>query len=121
VVIDRISSLQPELLVSTASTLDGQVVSADVQFSVDERETTQIVLEIVAVAENNGLKLPREFGLLLKQALYFDRYQKLLAPSLDPLRDPRVRGSLAESGELFAAREGRGAGSGRIIDAEIVQ
>lgn len=121
VVIDRISSLQPELLVSTASTLDGQVVSADVQFSVDERETTQIVLEIVAVAENNGLKLPREFGLLLKQALYFDRYQKLLAPSLDPLRDPRVRGSLAESGELFAAREGRGPGSGRIIDAEIVQ
>ena len=43
------------------------------------------------VAEKNGLKLPREFGLLLKQALYFDRYQKLLAPSLDPLRDARVR------------------------------
>ena len=37
------------------------------------------------------MKLPREFGLLLKQALYFDRYQKLLAPSLDPLRDERVR------------------------------
>ena len=35
--------------------------------------------------------MPREFGLLLKQALYFDRYQKLLAPSLDPLRDARVR------------------------------
>jgi len=45
----------------------------------------------VDVAEKNGLKLPREFGLLLKQALYFDRYQKLLAPSLDPLRDARVR------------------------------
>ena len=26
-----------------------------------------MVLEIVEVAENNGLKLPREFGLLLKQ------------------------------------------------------
>lgn len=37
------------------------------RLSVDERETTQLVLEIVQVAENNGLKLPREFGLLLKQ------------------------------------------------------
>jgi hypothetical protein len=25
------------------------------------------------------------------QALYFDRYQKLLAPSVDPLRDVRLR------------------------------
>ena len=39
----------------------------DARISVDERETTKIVLDIVAVAENNGLKLPREFGLLLKQ------------------------------------------------------
>ena len=52
------------------------------------------MLQIVDVAEKNGLKLPREFGLLLKQALYFDRYQKLLAPSLDPLRDARVRTAL---------------------------
>ena len=25
------------------------------------------------------------------QALYFDRYQKLLAPTLDPLRDARIQ------------------------------
>lgn len=37
--------------------------------SVDDRESTKLVLEVVAVAENNGLKLPREFGLLLKQVL----------------------------------------------------
>jgi aarF domain-containing kinase len=35
--------------------------------SVDDRESTKLVLKVVAVAENNGLKLPREFGLLLKQ------------------------------------------------------
>lgn len=28
---------------------------------------------------------------LLHQALYFDRYQKLLAPGSDPLRDTRLR------------------------------
>merc|ERR1712146_477070 len=67
---------------------DGNMVAA--QLNVDERETTELVLQIVAVAENNGLKLPREFGLLLKQSLYFDRYLKLLAPDLDPLRDERV-------------------------------
>lgn len=27
----------------------------------------------------------------IKQALYFDRYQKLLAPGSDPLRDPRLK------------------------------
>jgi aarF domain-containing kinase len=39
------------------------------RLSIDEKETTQLVLEIVSVAEKNGLKLPREFGLLLKQVL----------------------------------------------------
>ena len=37
--------------------------------NVGDRESTKLVLEVVEVAENNGLKLPREFGLLLKQVL----------------------------------------------------
>lgn len=48
--------------------LDG-METMDARLQVDERETTTIVLEIVEVAERNGLKLPREFGLLLKQVL----------------------------------------------------
>ena len=32
-----------------------------------------------------------EFGLLIKQQLYFDRYTKILAPTLDPLRDSRMQ------------------------------
>ena len=39
----------------------------DARLEVDERETTRVVLELVAVAERNGLRLPREFGLILKQ------------------------------------------------------
>lgn len=39
----------------------------EARLTIDERETTKIVLQIVGIAEKNGLKLPREFGLVLKQ------------------------------------------------------
>lgn len=35
--------------------------------------------------------LCREFGLLVKQVLYFDRYVRLLAPELQVLEDSRVQ------------------------------
>ena len=75
---------------------DAQGTSVAATLSVEERDITRVVLEIVKVAEDNGVKLPREFGILIKQALYFDRYQKLLAPTLDPLRDDRIRSSFSQ-------------------------
>jgi hypothetical protein len=45
------------------------------------------LLKLVAVTDRSGLKLPREFGLLVKHALYFDRYTRLPAPDVDVLRD----------------------------------
>lgn len=56
----------------------------------DEDEVTNMLLKIVSVTEDNGLKLPREFGLLVKQSLYFDRYLKILAPGLDIASDTRM-------------------------------
>jgi len=109
-VVKKITSLQPQV---TVDYVEGQAV--DARMSIDERETTQLVLEIVQVAESNGLKLPREFGLLLKQALYFDRYQKLLAPAMDPLRDPALRSSFAD--QIMSAKRPT---DGDAIDAEIV-
>ena len=91
-VIRKINNIQPELMVE----VDDSSRSVAASLVVDERETTELVLDIVNVARNNGLRLPREFGLVLKQALYFDRYQKLLAPTLDPLRDTRLRDSFNE-------------------------
>jgi aarF domain-containing kinase len=44
----------------------------------------------VRVSESYGLKFPREFALLMKQLLYFDRYTRLLAPSMNMLRDDRI-------------------------------
>ena len=59
--------------------------------AVDETDITRLVLQLVRVGDAHGVKFPREFGLLLKQVLYFDRYQRALAPELDVLNDPRVQ------------------------------
>jgi len=56
-----------------------------------------LALEVVGAAERNGLVLPREFGLLVKQGLYFDRYLKSLAPDLNPFTDPRVASAIFAS------------------------
>lgn len=61
---------------------------------------------------------------IILQALYFDRYQKLLAPDVDPLRDVRVRERLAEEvggGRRRGAMGGKGGnGQGVIIDVEAI-
>jgi aarF domain-containing kinase len=41
--------------------------------AVDETDITRLVLQLVRVGDAHGVKFPREFGLLLKQVLYFDR------------------------------------------------
>jgi aarF domain-containing kinase len=43
--------------------------------------------------------LPREFGILLKQVLYFDRYTRLLAPELDFMEDDRLESLRSASTE----------------------
>jgi len=74
-----------KLISSLGNTLDNST-----DMAVDESKIQDIVLDIAQVAGNNGLKLPREFGLLIKQSLYFDRYTKLLAPDLNMMSDERI-------------------------------
>jgi len=38
----------------------------------------------------HGIKFPKEFTLITKQLLYFDRYARLLAPRLNFFTDPRI-------------------------------
>jgi aarF domain-containing kinase len=85
-VMRKLSTVQPEGVTVTAMA-DG-TVQGSLEF--DENEITDLLLEIVDVTENNGLKLPREFGLLVKQSLYFDRYLKILAPGLNVMSDTRI-------------------------------
>jgi len=91
-----------KLISSLGSSLDNTT-----DMSVDESKIQDIVLDIAQVAGNNGLKLPREFGLLIKQSLYFDRYTKLLAPDLNMMSDDRIANFGQESAEAPAGLEAR--------------
>lgn len=48
------------------------------------------------VGMRHDIPLPRDFVLILKQMLYFDRYAKLLAPNLNIFTDERIVASLME-------------------------
>jgi aarF domain-containing kinase len=87
-IFSSIQDLDTEVIVATARTPDATAVSANVV--VDERQMNALFLDLVRVSESYGLKFPREFALLMKQLLYFDRYTRLLAPSMNMLRDERV-------------------------------
>jgi predicted unusual protein kinase regulating ubiquinone biosynthesis (AarF/ABC1/UbiB family) len=53
-----------------------------------------IIPATMRTAIRHGLRMPRDFVLVVKQMLYFDRYAKILAPSLNVFRDPRIIGAL---------------------------
>ena len=55
-----------------------------------EDEVNNILMEVVRIGEAHGLHFPREFALLLKQFLYFDRYVHILAPEMDVFMDDRL-------------------------------
>lgn len=55
-----------------------------------EKRIQEILLQMAKIGERNGIKFPREFALLIKQFLYFDRYIRILAPELNMLEDPRL-------------------------------
>lgn len=52
--------------------------------------------EIMRVSVKHRVRLPREFVLVTKQMLYFDRYAKLLAPRLNIFSDPRLVSGITE-------------------------
>jgi aarF domain-containing kinase len=54
-----------------------------------------VIPAIMRTAVRHGMRMPRDFVLVVKQMLYFDRYAKLLAPRLNVFRDPRILTALA--------------------------
>ncbi|SET32620.1 MULTISPECIES: ABC1 kinase family protein [Marinobacter] len=70
-------------MVPDESATDWQVNEAD-------DEVNNILMEVVRIGEDHGLHFPREFALLLKQFLYFDRYVHILAPEMDVFMDDRL-------------------------------
>tara|TARA_R110002073_G_scaffold225022_5_gene385417 strand:+ start:130509 stop:131888 length:1380 start_codon:yes stop_codon:yes gene_type:complete len=58
--------------------------------SFSEVNYANIIPKINAVARKHRMTMPKEFVLITKQLLYFDRYAKLLAPELNIFTDPRL-------------------------------
>jgi len=55
-----------------------------------EDDVNDLLMDLVRIGENHGLHFPREFALLIKQFLYFDRYVHILAPEMDMFLDERL-------------------------------
>ncbi|EKF73470.1 ABC1 family protein [Alcanivorax hongdengensis A-11-3] len=74
--------------------LQGSLVNVDpsslVQADRNDKEVNRLLMDLVKIGENHGIRFPREFALLLKQFLYFDRYVQVLAPEMDMFSDSRV-------------------------------
>lgn len=89
-------------LAATLQAIDTELVvsasTGEVSASVlaDDAAVNRLLIDLVRVGEDNGVRFPREFALLIKQILYFDRYTRLLAPSLRVFDDERI--NLAQSG-----------------------
>jgi len=64
--------------------------SASASLAADNEAVNRFLIDIIRVGEANGVKFPREFALLIKQVLYFDRYTRLLAPTMKPFEDERI-------------------------------
>lgn len=95
-----------EIMVEMGSALgevDVEALTADVekayapvrQMNFGKLNYIDLLPNILAMARRHRLRLPREFVLIIKQVLYFDRYAKLLAPNLNVFTDPRVFTNLA--------------------------
>jgi aarF domain-containing kinase len=104
---------------SARQNIDVDVLAQDVerayapvrQMSFGEMKYIDLLPNILRMARTHQLRLPREFILIVKQVLYFDRYAKLLAPELNVFTDPRVFGALAEDVARALAQGGVGARS----------
>jgi len=113
-VLNNIATVQPNVSVVS----NGRNGGIQGSLAFDDQEITQVLLDIVEVTEANGLKLPRAFGLLVKQSLYFDRYLKILAPSLDVMADDRVYLGRTTNTVRYEARSTtKEAGNAIVIDA----
>ncbi|THG22164.1 hypothetical protein TEA_025214 [Camellia sinensis var. sinensis] len=88
--ITALNDLDTEIIVATARGTNTNATAASANVVVDERQMNALFLDVVRVSESYGLRFPREFALLMKQLLYFDRYTRLLAPNLNMLQDQRI-------------------------------
>lgn len=66
--------------------------TSGVPFNTKEQadKLNKMMLEIVDIGKRHGIHFPRDFALLTKQLLYFDRFMRTLAPDMDMFSDNRI-------------------------------
>lgn len=84
--LDRLA-VDLQNLIETANKIDP---NAMLDPFVSEAEVNDLMLSMIDVGKTHGIKFPREFALLLKQFLYFDRYIQILAPDMSLFDDERI-------------------------------
>ncbi|XP_073305604.1 uncharacterized aarF domain-containing protein kinase At5g05200, chloroplastic isoform X1 [Primulina huaijiensis] len=89
-IFSSIQDLDTQIVVATAREPNRNSTAVSANLLVDDRQMNALFLDVVRVSESYGLRFPREFALLMKQLLYFDRYTRLLAPNMNMLRDQRI-------------------------------
>ena len=70
-----------ERLYNGMSSLDSQVIltrsrqggAMTAALGLDDAQINRLLLQIVQIGNDHGIRFPRELGMLLKQLLYFDR------------------------------------------------
>jgi aarF domain-containing kinase len=78
--------------------------------SVKDIDYSQVIPKMIRISRQHGTRLPSEFVLVTRQLLYFDRYAKLLAPTLNLFTDPRLLMTIGA--EFVALGVGVGLGPG---------
>lgn len=61
------------------------------QASKSMNDVNTIMLEIAEIGKRHEIHFPRDFVLLTKQLLYFDRFMQALAPNMDMFNDNNVK------------------------------
>eukprot|EP00877_Chromochloris_zofingiensis_P000169 jgi/Chrzof1/10152/Cz04g30240.t1 len=83
----ELEAVTSALVVAPNPSAGGQLSAS---LEVDQAQMNRLLLDLVRLGETHGIRFPREFGLFVKQLLYFDRYTRILAPKLRVFDDDRV-------------------------------
>ncbi len=85
--------IDTKVLAADLERLFSGVLMADPQelLTSNPADLNDIMMDMVAVGERHGIRFPRDFALLFKQMLYFDRFMRILAPYTDIYADQRLQ------------------------------
>lgn len=86
-------AIDTQVLAKDLERLFSGVMMADPQelLTSNPADLNDIMMDMVAVGERHGIRFPRDFALLFKQMLYFDRFMRVLAPYTDIYADQRLQ------------------------------